>query len=841
MAKLIDAATNQSVDVPDEQVPSALTSKKYGLRPGTKLRVRAPDGEFGYIPAENALKAFQSGFTTPTAEEESTEQDRKDFTTPGMKAMAGAVGLVRGVVPAADQVIKAGADLIGVPDTMPFLRKLDEHNKGISTAAEVAGSLATLGFGGARAAAALPGLASRAGVAAGGILGRLGIRAAEKAATKTAAAAGVKELAEAGFRVGAKKWIGSTAAAVAEGAVFGANKLASEQALGRAEINKENIIAYVGGTALLGGAVGGVLSATGGLAKYGIGKTAEALNKGIVKKASGGLEKVSEIFSLKSAGITGGAQKQIHKKSDLGRAVKVFRTARHPDGQTIIPSKITGSSIDDVAIRLGDTVEHHGKRIGRIIDDTDTALGEAHVLSPQRIADRIRKELHVPLVGRPGAKEAMSAADGFANDYAALGGSMTLREAQGHRLDWARNWRGGRSTDPASLTTLKQNIERIIADEIGGGVSAAAAKGAISKQTAREFFESKKVYGGLVRLAEESENAAIRTQGNRWLSITDTMTGAAGFAAKIASGANDVSAAAQGIFMAMAHKALRERGPSIIATVANKASTLGAIQNVGNVVQNKIDKVASSFVYKNIRRVAPASASMALLHSDFGPKGKAVPRAKNIRVAAKLRSEELSSLVSNPTALADHIASRLDGLESHAPAIAAGLAGGMASAVSFLAEKAPKRPHVPQNMITSIRDWEPSDAEAHRFARYVSAVSAPLSSLDRLTAHTVTREDAEVWDRLLPERKALIGQSIINEYGASGKTPSHDDLVALSIFFGKPFVASMDPGFIARQQQVFSRPPPVSAGGNSVRVSGIDKLTLDQRMAGQAERLESPV
>ncbi len=847
MATLIDVATNESVEVPDNQVSGALKSGKYGLFEDAKLRVVSPAGKFGYIPAKNAYTAFDKGFRTPTSEEESQEQDRKDFTTPGNQAMAATLGALRGAVPFSDQFIRAGGALLGVPDTMNYVRKLDEHNKGVSTVAEVAGTIGGVLTGAAfTKAASLPGLAARAGAITEGVaLRRLGVKAAEKAAAGTLSAEAAKEIGEAGFKIGAKRWLASAAAATVEGAAFGANKLASEQALGRADINGESLMAYVGGSALLGGAVGGLFAA-GPMAKYGIGKVADKLRGEITDQASGGIvkgiiEDVSEKASMRAIGITGAASRKLQQSGKLKNAKHALRTATHPDGGKIV---VAGRDAEDLVVRLGDTLEHHGQKIGKFIDDIDLAAAKApksEFINPQTIAERIESEI-VGRHARLGATQKLAAiGEEWASIYAKRGTRMQFRIAQAEKQAVGQSaYKNSKIGQDLNRAGVERDVERIINDELENKLEAAASK-YLSPNAFKEYKESKKIYAGLVDITREAKNTVARAQGNRAIGLTDTIAGGTGAIAGMLSG-GPVGALA-GIATALGNKIARERGQSVIAAIADRASTLGAIQNVTHVVQNNLDRAAVNFVQKAARpRLAPVAAASVLLNSEFGPRPAiAAKKATNIRLAAKQRADELATMVTNPQALTDHIASRLEGMEEHAPEIATELSRIMANTALFLHEKAPKRPNVPQNLITSLRDWEPSDAEAYKFARYVSAASEPMAVMDRLATHTVTPEDAETWDRLMPGRKQLLGQTIINEYNASGKTPSHDDLVALSIFFGTPFVASMDKGFISRQQQVFSQPPPVGAGGGGQRISGIEQLTLGSRSATQAQRLELPV
>jgi hypothetical protein len=123
--------------------------------------------------------------------------------------------------------------------------KLREYNEVADTVGTVGGTIAPLLTPAGVATA--PGLIAKAG------------QAVERVAAKALGSAASKSLAKDVVRKSLAKGAGSAV----EGAAFGAGQLLREDALGEAEVNAENLLAYAGTGALTGAALGTILPAAG--------------------------------------------------------------------------------------------------------------------------------------------------------------------------------------------------------------------------------------------------------------------------------------------------------------------------------------------------------------------------------------------------------------------------------------------------------------------------------------------------------------------------------------------------------------------------------------------------
>src|SRR5574343_49849 len=239
---------------------------------GGNIEVQLNDGSRGTVDESDLSEVLQTGGRVVPADE---VQREKDFASAEERPiMAGAVAALRGATLGASDFALKQTGLL----TEQELQYLQAANPTISTVGEIAGTVApTLLSGGA-------GLAGRAAVsklvsqgmakeAAEAAVAKMGTSVLNKVAAASPAAlaesigaiAGVKafaKLADTTSKV-IKSAVNLGVGSAVEGALFGAGKLISEDQLGNAEFNAENLLATVGESAVLGGVLGGATSLAG--------------------------------------------------------------------------------------------------------------------------------------------------------------------------------------------------------------------------------------------------------------------------------------------------------------------------------------------------------------------------------------------------------------------------------------------------------------------------------------------------------------------------------------------------------------------------------------------------
>src|SRR5262245_18099332 len=129
MAKVVDNATGQFVEVEDGAAQKGLLSGQLALRRG-QVAVRAPDGTVGSIPAEQFEAATRQGFTLSNdAELREAELQARHGGLGGI-ARAGAEGAARGLT---FGLSDAAARTLS-PETADEMRERQEAHPYASTA-----------------------------------------------------------------------------------------------------------------------------------------------------------------------------------------------------------------------------------------------------------------------------------------------------------------------------------------------------------------------------------------------------------------------------------------------------------------------------------------------------------------------------------------------------------------------------------------------------------------------------------------------------------------------------------------------------------------------------------
>lgn len=252
MAKLYNFLKKDFEDVADEEVPKVVSAGTHAFEGGSQVPVISPDGQRGFLPAENFAKALSEGYQFETPELGKQTQLKADYRDSPL--LAGAAGAARGLTLGGSDALGAA---VGIGEDLNALQKF---NPGASTTGEVLGGLGSL---------AIPG---------GGLVGavsKLG-KAAEAGIASRIATEGL-----------VKRALSKSMGSAAEGAVYGAGQTVSEAALGDPEKAAENLLANVGISALLGGGL--TLGFEGGTAMMKAGVQAIPNPKEMIRKAETGL------------------------------------------------------------------------------------------------------------------------------------------------------------------------------------------------------------------------------------------------------------------------------------------------------------------------------------------------------------------------------------------------------------------------------------------------------------------------------------------------------------------------------------------------------------------------
>jgi len=246
---LVNSQNNQQEVVPWDQAHQALTSGSHNLQAGQTVNVTNPDGQLVSLPSEQIPDALQAGYALPkqaTVNEYNNQQTYGEG--PENEAKAALAGAGRGATLGLSDVALTKLGLVS-PNTLEQLRERNPIS-------DIAGNIAGIG-----ASLLVPG----SPVAQVGKLGEAATEAAAPVASSIARSLAnpetspivAKILAGVG-NVGAK-----TLGSAVEGSVYGLGNAVTENALGDADLNAENILHNVGYGALFGGALGATFGTAG--------------------------------------------------------------------------------------------------------------------------------------------------------------------------------------------------------------------------------------------------------------------------------------------------------------------------------------------------------------------------------------------------------------------------------------------------------------------------------------------------------------------------------------------------------------------------------------------------
>lgn len=828
MAELFRFDTGTVEAVPDDQAADALASQKYGLvnslvKDGRVNMVDDRSGKTFSVPIEEA-GSFLQNFRLQSGEEHRKGRVAQEYGSglPSELAAAG-LGAARGLsFGLSDQAAKATGFM-----TPEELAGYKEANPAASAVGEVGGVIGSLLIPGGAVGAAGKGVRGAAKV--GGL--------AERAVLGAGREVGAQTFGQTLARAAAAKAAGGAV----EGALYGAGHLVSEEALGNAEFTAEAVATHVGLGAIIGGGTAGALSLGGELGKAGLAKAAGAVESVVDgKSASEVITELSKDKALDAAGILGGARKKLRKTGRLDRAAESLLKVDHPDGGKIIKA---GMSTAEVAPRIGDVIEHHGKSIGAFIENLDeAAVGIAKPVqrvNPRDVARRIREEVIEPIRDNPVNRSTVKQMSDFADEYGAKKGHWTFTEAQEQRRGWAKSWRSNRMTEAGDLLDAKRKVERIINDELESKAEKLGAQ-VLDPESFANYKRSKEIYADLIAVSDESADRAVALQGNRMVSLSDTISGAAGFAGSMGTGAGAAESALQGGAVSMVHKFVRERGSSVAAVMLDKASRLGAMQRMSMAVDKRISKgvskLVSGYTSREGRSALPMASVAGILSTGVANrKGK----PKSAGAAAIERVEELDRLAADPEQLTDRIASALSGVEGAAPNTSAQLGMLAAKSAQYLHSKAPKIAPSPNSLQPLMAKRDMSPAEISRFSRHVAAATDPLGVIDDLHRGTLTPEAVETLRELYPMIHEKLSAAIALGVAEMPTRLDYSDRVQLSLLLGRPVDDSMRPEYIAWAQDVWKQQPAEGRGGGGVRLTGLDGLDMSEDAMTPSQKLEA--
>lgn len=653
-----------------------------------------------------------------------------------------------------------------------------------------------------------------------------------------------KGAASAAFRGGthgllgraAERGLGLGIAGAVEGAVDGYGHVVSEEALGDRELAAEEILAHVGGGALLGGAVGGALGAASPLAG--------AATRKFLSAARDQLDDAARKATLKSTGARPSdiARMTPAKQQQVAQDIRSFTKLRGEgeDGWR----KILDGAPDDgvIAARLSEAASDATADLARIRGQVDDFAKKAGIKIDadelfRRVDDEVLGELDAGLSASSARKAAkvrkeLSRLRKLVDEGESVSlGKLTAFRQELASIAYPKPVRGGIAQTPTharEIAKTERVLEDFLQDETEKILSATGKR-------PERYAEARRMAESMIKARDIAEKAVRMDTGLRMFSLTDYIGG--GGAGAIFGG--PVGAVAG----AVVNKVARERGPAQMAKLADRVGRLEILNRAARSTHSQINESVDTFIRRVTTKTKTADdmtldaarGSVATLATTkFDPQG---PEPEDPRKAAKVRASELRRMVANPDMLADRISAQLADVERAAPGVAQAMAKKGAEVAAFLASKAPQAP-AGFVELPGQPEWLPSRAEASRFGRYVRAATQPLSTLDDLRRGRLSHEAVETLRALYPKIYNQARTSIVESLAENPRALSYSEKIHLSMLLDAPLDATMRPEFMRGIQQSYNPPPKQGQGPRGMRVTGLDNIELSGRMRTEQQQLE---
>jgi hypothetical protein len=703
--KLINTTTNQIEEVQPDQIEELVRSGNYRFAPGKRIEVVSPSGDAGTVDASEASNALNQGYVFDTPETKAERKINAEYADKPIQA--GLAGLARGATAGLSDPILTG---VGIA-TPEHLRRLDENNPVISGGAEAAGFVGSL---------FTPIGTGKAIIGTG--------KLAEKAVAKTLANAGVdasKSMAKKILAKGAE----TAAGGATEGALMGIGNVLSEDALGRAELNAENLMAGAGEGALFGAPTSVLFK---GLA-HAVPATAKAVK-------SVGTDLKNRAFSLEKTAfdafeITNAEAGQLSKRG-------------------ITPTKFTDKVIKDILPEAGDDIQvKFNTRLQKESDELATLYPEA---------DRIARDVGVTIDDVYQPQKYIKYLDDQIANNASHSFASEMRGVKALKRDLVEGNFGTSAIDnpysatksildkvddlarfekgavPTKTQEAARDLRRMIREDINTSMEALAEKSA-DPAAKKLLGEARKMNDSMHTLLEmkkyvdklDVKKATRPLLGLRDMAKTALYTAGAG---------------PYGLAAAMGEYVSGLSGAQLV-----KLRLLSKMENANVGVGKRIGQAIDQFVSRTPRtaQIGRLAATKGLTEISFNP-DEPHKKDKDKQAAFKRISDELGR-ITNPANQEEILGKRLEVLAEAAPYTALHLAPKMVNAAQFLMSKAPYDPGAEKSLNPLLRKWKPSDAVLSKFERYVRAVNDPVGVIERFGDGIVDREGVEVLANVYPE------------------------------------------------------------------------------------------
>ncbi len=819
------------IDVPDEQAGDAFRSGQYGFQRGAQIPVVNDVGKVGTIDAEEAASAFRTpGLATVSQDTLKKAATENKFGGAGGSAAAFGInagdaltlGFGKGLATQAAGAIGGDA---AEERTRNAISGYDEANPNAAFAGQVAGTAAPLVPGGVEGIIGKGARGLGAGVRGVDSLGSLA-----EAGTRALVGEGAENfVARAG-----QKALAYGARGALEGSIYGTGSAYSQAILKDEDLTAERLMAGAEHGAIMGGTIGAGIGGASSLAASAIGKFAET----VVPKLRDSLEDFAEQRAFKAAG---GSKRFVTKAMDRAGGAEEISKDLLARGHINY-----GSTTDSIAESVAADAQQQGQKLGNMMRELDakaaTTEGQ-HLVQGDKLLKRAYDEVITPLRNNPAMRdvgdqlEARLApyVEDFAGKEVGHAKLWDIRKGLDQRINWE-----SRAQSP--LADGLKDFRRILEGELTDSADKAARELGISDTFAKDWKETKRLYSSLSFSRDMAEDAIARKEGNRFFSLTDNLAGGFGASSFASHSAGEgghglgalsllnPQAALSGVLTAAAHKVLRERGSSIMATAADRLAKIGSVAEQANSVETKVVEGIDKFLTKGTKKAiklaagdpdAPGAAQSGVVQAAANIFGRGAKEPKTIDGKFSQASRAVAQLSSQPAAAAAHMERTLAPVVQKAPSVALKVATKQTQAIKFLQSKLPPEAHPSPLSPAAVKSV--GDMDKASFLRSLRAVRHPLSIIEDLHNGTLSTEGVEalenVYPGLLEDTRSKVASAVM-DMAAKGEEVSYSQRLQLSTLFGVPTDPTQAPEVVSAVQSIYATMGSTSTDGPNNKTPG---------------------
>ncbi len=836
MISMINAQSGEWENVPDGQAMQAFNAGSHTFKRGSEIEVINPDGVAGVMPAENFAEAIGRGFTLQGSDDKKERHLQEKYGQGTLNSFrAGAEQAARTFTLGASDIAMSNI-AAGSQRDLEIVEGIRERKKRIKGIPNIVGT--TVGM-----------LSPKSPIQAGV---KLSAKGAAKLFPKAAKGFGKmtrREIAKEIVKGGAR---GVTEVAPVMG-VMGAQDALSDIVLENPGYTAEALLSQEGISkilkrgaqdALFGGALGfgaGALIPAGkaalqsGPAKTMIGGMKSVKQKMPVDKIGAGMQKLEDLFSIKSTGAMKPQIKMIREMNiaggDPSRVAKILRkeglvsTASY-DAKKVVAEKAikdAGKNLDDVIKKMDVQAKAQGLEANfddvwkEVVDDVIKPLKGFNIKEATQMAKRLEANY-----------------SDIVKKYA--GKTIPLRELIQTRRNIRRfAWKGKSKISQDTFGSyqddvgrkLKQ-IEERLADQLGDQMKLGAA-----------YRDAKTRWQVLDWANVALQNKVESETANLFLSLTDRMAAIGGGAAgALAYGINPTSMAVSAA-AGLGNRAIRTRGAGAGAWALNKLNNMEigtkAVINasnkikggVGRILDTKAAKVATKQVKEGYKPV-----SIKIIQ-QLGDKKKT--KTENLNEQIKM----IDKYNQDPTMWVNTIEKQLEPAAESMPEVAEVMAQNLSYLMGYMGSTAPKP--IIDDPLRLDSNFSVNDAQLSQWERQMQIVEKPMSVLDEIENGTITSDQVTVLKKSWPNIYEAISGELISQMGEYNPKLSPQKVQSVSVFLGVPLSPYLKKDFIMTIQNGF-RPPAQEAAPLSVpshtktNAKGLRDIDASDRVSTDAQK-----